>query len=284
MHFRFITPCVNEAFFVPVKRAAQDAADAIGATVSFIGTEDVDVHAQLAMVRESLDCCDGLAISIPDPEAFDALIDEALGKGVGVVAFNVDARPRQRQLLSAIVQDFYHAGEKLGARAKPHIPAGANVLFTMHSEGICALDERMRGMRDALADRNIHSDVLITGMEEQKAAELILEALSKRPAAAVLCTGQADTEGAGIAKTRGFPDLYVAGFDLSPNILGFLERGVVDATVDQQPYAQGFYPVMQLYLYKRFGILPSSMDAGSMLVTKANVDRYLLPVKTANGS
>ena len=34
---------------------------------------------------------------------------------------------------------------------------------------------------------------------------------------------------------------------------------------------QGFYPVVQLSLYCRYGIRPSSMDTGAALITKDNV-------------
>ena len=46
-------------------------------------------------------------------------------------------------------------------------------------------------------------------------------------------------------------------------------------TVDQQPYIQGFYPVMQLTLYLRYGIMPSNMDAGATIITPKNVDQAL---------
>ena len=60
----------------------------------------------------------------------------------------------------------------------------------------------------------------------------------------------------------------MAGFDLSEKILTMLQTEDIQFTIDQQPYVQGFYPVVQLALYCRYGIRPYSMDAGSMVVTK----------------
>lgn len=45
---------------------------------------------------------------------------------------------------------------------------------------------------------------------------------------------------------------------------------MIDFTIDQQPYIQGFYPVMQLTLKCRYGIMPPNMDAGAAVITKAN--------------
>src|SRR3712207_8340392 len=43
------------------------------------------------------------------------------------------------------------------------------------------------------------------------------------------------------------------GYDLLPEILKLMKAGHIDFTIDQQPYLQGFLPVMQLYLYKISG-------------------------------
>ncbi len=45
--------------------------------------------------------------------------------------------------------------------------------------------------------------------------------------------------------------------------------------VDQQPYIQGSYPVIQLTLYLRRGIVPSDIDAGAAIVDAANVDQII---------
>jgi simple sugar transport system substrate-binding protein len=51
----------------------------------------------------------------------------------------------------------------------------------------------------------------------------------------------------------------------------------LDFTIDQQPYLQGFLPVMQLYLYNISGGVtgPAETNTGLIFVTPATVDRYL---------
>jgi simple sugar transport system substrate-binding protein len=39
------------------------------------------------------------------------------------------------------------------------------------------------------------------------------------------------------------------GYDLTPITEQLLAAGEIDFTIDQQPYLQGFFPVMELYLY-----------------------------------
>jgi simple sugar transport system substrate-binding protein len=66
------------------------------------------------------------------------------------------------------------------------------------------------------------------------------------------------------------------GFDLVPETLTAVKNGDLDYTIDQQPYLQGFLPVLALYLYKLTGglLFPTQTNTGLLFVTKDNVDPY----------
>jgi len=120
--------------------------------------------------------------------------------------------------------------------------------------------------------------VICSTNDPRKAVELIADELKADPAIrCVLGTGQTDTEAAGTVVERDYAGKgYVsAGFDLSPNILRLISAGVIKCTIDQQPYVQGYYPVVQLALYCRYGIRPSNIDAGAGVVTKDDVPRII---------
>ena len=111
-------------------------------------------------------------------------------------------------------------------------------------------------------------------MDPGGAADLIADFLSaNKECNVVIGTGQADTEGAGLAieKSGAHSDYFIAGFDLSPEIMRMLKEGVIFCTVDQQPYIQGFYPVMQLSQFCRFGIKPMNIDSGAAIITRENI-------------
>jgi simple sugar transport system substrate-binding protein len=68
--------------------------------------------------------------------------------------------------------------------------------------------------------------------------------------------------------------LPLGGFDLTPEIIKGIEDGTITATVDQQPYSQGYYSVAQLALFLKYGLYPSDMKTGGLgLVDKTNVDK-----------
>jgi simple sugar transport system substrate-binding protein len=280
LKFVFISCAVNEAFYDPVKKGMRDAAGLMDVSCEFIGTEDVDLKAQAEMVTRAVaEGCDGIALNVIDAQAFNGVVADAMAKGVPVVAFNVDGTYGKGPHLSSINQNLYEAGRTVGTRAAAALPENATILMTVHSEGISALEDRLRGMRDVLKKEiNAAWETVVTGIEPEKAASAITEALRSRPdIRAILATGQADTEGAGLAIERNFIDAgyYVAGFDLSSEILRMVKSGTIAFTIDQQPYVQGFYPVIQLALYRRYGLKPSNQDAGATVVTAADVDRVM---------
>jgi simple sugar transport system substrate-binding protein len=55
------------------------------------------------------------------------------------------------------------------------------------------------------------------------------------------------------------------GYDLTPNTQKLLAAGQIDFTIDQQPYLQGFLPILQLYLYQASGTLTGMADVNTGL-------------------
>jgi simple sugar transport system substrate-binding protein len=261
----------------------RDAAEMLGVDCQFTGTPEVDIPAQVQMVRDTIEKgVDGIALNIIHPEAFDQVVDQAMNAGIPVVAFNVDDDKTPNKRLSAVCQNLYEAGRTLGKQAQNFIPDGSHILMTVHSEGISALEDRLQGAQEMLKGKGITWKVIATGIEAERASEIIAAELeTDSRIRAILCTGQADTEGAGLAVERLFAgaDYHVAGFDLSPGILRLVKAGYIDFTIDQQPYMQGFYPVVQLTHYCRYGLRPSDIDTGAALITKANVDAVMALVE-----
>lgn len=279
LRFAFITCAVDAKFFGPVKKGMHDASQMMDVESDFLGTEGVDIPAQVEMVRQAVkEGYDGIALNIIDPEAFDAVIEESIAGGVPVVGFNVDDNASPNARLSSVNQRLYEAGRTLALELLSDIPPNSHVLMTMHDEGVSALEDRLRGLQDVLKTKGVGWTVIVTGNDSAKGAERIAEVLRKHEEIhIVLGTGQSDTEAAGLAieKHLGGRGYWSAGFDLSETTLRLVKAGVIRCTVDQQPYIQGFYPVVQLALYCRYQIQPSDIDAGAAIIDARNVDAVI---------
>jgi simple sugar transport system substrate-binding protein len=66
-------------------------------------------------------------------------------------------------------------------------------------------------------------------------------------------------------------DVYAIGFDITPDILTGMEKGWVNLTSDQQPFLQGYLPVLSLCQSWKFGLAPLYVDTGSGFVDPTQV-------------
>ena len=136
----------------------------------------------------------------------------------------------------------------------------------------------MHGIQEVLKKHHIPWKVVCSTNEPAKAIEIVSRELKADPAIKfVLGTGLTDTEAAGRAIERDFlgQGRASAGFDLTQEILRLLKADVIRLTIDQQPYIQGYFPVVQLALYCRYGIRPSDIDAGAAIITQKDVARVI---------
>jgi simple sugar transport system substrate-binding protein len=76
------------------------------------------------------------------------------------------------------------------------------------------------------------------------------------------------------------------GYDLLPQTLRAIRERHLDFTIDQQPYLQGFLPVLQLFLDRYSGglVVPADTNTGLNFVTRQNVARYLTTRSRFEGS
>ena len=76
------------------------------------------------------------------------------------------------------------------------------------------------------------------------------------------------------------------GYDLLPETLVAIHDRHLDFAIDQQPYLQGFLPVLQLFLDRYSGglVTPSDTNTGLSFVTRSNVGRYLTTRSRYEGS
>jgi simple sugar transport system substrate-binding protein len=103
---------------------------------------------------------------------------------------------------------------------------------------------------------------------------IVTSALLKNPTTKLICypggqqLGVVPVYMAAANKKPG--EIISIGFDLSPAIINAFKTGYVQLTADQQPFMQGYLPILSLALQKKFGLTPLSFDTGAGFVTKDN--------------
>lgn len=72
----------------------------------------------------------------------------------------------------------------------------------------------------------------------------------------------------------------VAGFDVGADVLAAFASGHVQLTADQEPFKQGYLPIISLCLQKVYGLAASSVDTSAGFVT---VDNYKIVAALPKG-
>jgi simple sugar transport system substrate-binding protein len=79
------------------------------------------------------------------------------------------------------------------------------------------------------------------------------------------------------AAGKGPDDIYGIGFDLSPATIAAIRGGWTDLVIDQQPWLQGYIPILQVCLTKVYGFSGLHVDTGAGFAHKDNVE-FLAPL------
>jgi simple sugar transport system substrate-binding protein len=289
--FVFVNHAITNPFFAPARYGIEDASDLLGTLWEWRGSVRSSVADMVRAMRHAIRTrADGIAVSIIDPLAFNGPTAEALKRGIPVVSYNADGGVGN-QRLAYVGQDLYQSGLKFGARIAALVEEGDVVIF-IATPGQLNIQPRVDGALDAIKDsgKPIRVSVVATGAavgaERRKIEDTYRKHRGLRGMFAVdggSTQGVADVMREHDLRRRG---VRGGGYDLLPRTLRAIAQGHLDFTIDQQPYLQGFLPVLQLFFARYSGglVAPSDTSSGNLFVTKKNVEPYVTTRTRYEGS
>jgi simple sugar transport system substrate-binding protein len=68
-------------------------------------------------------------------------------------------------------------------------------------------------------------------------------------------------------------EIYAVGYDTSPQVIDAFKKGYVQLTSDQQPYLQGYAPILSLCMTLKYGMAPMNLDTGAGFVDVSNYEQ-----------
>jgi simple sugar transport system substrate-binding protein len=200
---------------------------------------------------------------------------------IPVVAINsgADAYRRLGALLY-VGQPEYSTGLAAGRRMAA---AGVrNAICVIHQVGVASLEQRCRGFARALADAGGRSTVVEIELQQQRESVgrllgWVAGATGRIDGVLTLGPAGATPALAAMREQRAFGRVQLATFDLAPDILSALGAGEIEFAIDEQPYLQGYLPIVFLTQRARYGLAPAegtSIDTGPSFVTRSEAARY----------
>jgi simple sugar transport system substrate-binding protein len=285
--FVFVCHVTTNPFFTPTQYGAQDACALLNCEFQFTGSKDSNVAEMVNATNTAISGkADGLAIAVVDKAAFKAPIDQALDAGIPVVSYNADGARDDKgsNRLAYIGQGLYESGLALGQRAVDAGLESGEVVGFIATPGALNIQPRIDGASDAIKQSGKPLKFTSVGTNADVTRGLsIIDAYAQghQGLAGMLAVDAGSTQSIGQVvekyKMRDKGLKVAGGFDLVPETLAAIDKESLNFTIDQQPYLQGFLPVLYLYLYKLSGglMFPSETNTGLLFVTKDNVKPYL---------
>jgi simple sugar transport system substrate-binding protein len=269
MKFVFVNHVTTNPFFVPTKYGAEDACKLLGCTYQWTGSDAANVNEMVNATNSAITAkADGIAIALVDLKAFNGPTQKALDANIPVVGYNADAAANPR--LAYIGQDLFVSGQEMGKRIVDLVPEGDVALF-IATPGALNIQPRIDGALDTIkkSGKGITPHTIATGAALPKELSTIdAYWVGHKNTKGMFAVDAGSTQGVSqVIKKYNLRDQDVkgGGYDLLPAIQQLLAAGEIDFTIDQQPYLQGFLPVLELFMYKASGTLTGIADVNTGL-------------------
>jgi simple sugar transport system substrate-binding protein len=265
--FTFVNHVTTNPFFVPTKYGAADACKLLGCSYQWTGSESSNVNEMVNAMNSAITAqADGIAVALVDPKAFNAPTEKAIAAGIPVLGYNADATGNARA--AYIGQDLFLSGQEMGKRIVQLVPSGSVALF-IATPGSLNIQPRIDGAKDTIDKAGgITTDVIATGAAVPHELTTIDSYYQgHKDVKGMFAVDAGSTQGVAqvIQKNNAQDSVAGGGYDLLDPTEKLLEAGVIDFTIDQQPYLQGFLPVLELYMYKASQTLSGIADVNTGL-------------------
>jgi len=294
--FTFVNHVTTNPFFVPTQYGMADAAALLGLPKpSWTGSQNSSVPEMVSATNAAISAkASGIAVAVISSTAFTTPVKNAMNDGIPVVSYNADGNVGDpgTNRLAYIGQDLFVSGQNLGQRIASSMPNGGDAVGFIATPGTANIQPRIDGAKQAIgaSGKSIKFTAVASGaalsQENTTINSYVLAHKSTLKGIFAVDAGSTQTIGQIIPKYGLTGKVASGGFDLTPQTLSAIKAGNLDFTIDQQPYLQGFLPVLYLYLFNLSGGLvnPAETNTGLTFVTKANVGPYLNTTSRYEGS
>jgi simple sugar transport system substrate-binding protein len=287
--FTFVNHATSNTFFTPTISGAADACMLLGCSYEWAGSASSNVAQMVTAFNTAVIAgVDGIATSLIAQGAFAKPIAAATGARIPVVAYNADEPGTGR--LAYIGQDLLRSGQEMGLKIKSLLPTGGRIMVFIATPGTGNLAPRLSGIQQVLKGSNLHVHSQASGAAESQASTTIGNVVADHLDA---YQGYFAVDGASTAalaqaiQTNNLQGKVVAGgFDLIPTTETLLASSYLQFTIDQQPYLQGFLPVLELFLHNASQGLTGAadVDTGIAFLDSTTIGPYAGSTSRYEGS
>lgn len=265
----------SDSWWNTIKNAIALAGEQMGVTVEYRNPPTGDL-ADMARIIEQAAASnpDGIISTIADFDVLSGPLSDAVSRGIPVITINSGTEEQSKEIgaLLHVGQPEYDAGFGAGEKAKA---AGVtSFLCVNHYITNPASVERCQGFADALGI-DLGNQMIDAGQDPGEIQSKVSAYLQTNPDTnGILTLGPTSAHPtiAALDANGQAGAIFFGTFDLSGEIATAIKAGTINFAIDQQPYLQGYLPVVILTNLARYGVVPgNSINSGPGFITNDNI-------------
>jgi len=283
-------------FFTPTQYGLQDAATLLGIPKPIWGGSPTSADSQMiAFMNTAISAkAAGIATTVID-SSMTTPVANAMNAGIPVVTYNADGIYVHgvpeifTNRLAYVGQALYLSGQAMGNQIKSLIPGGGEIVIFIATPGTGNIQPRYDGAVSVLGSSYKVSEIgtsTVDSTELSTEKAYLLGHKSTIKGAFAVDSGSTGNLYEALTSTGLAKKIAAGGFDTDPRTLNGLKAGVLNFSIFQDPYLQGFLPTLYLYLYNLSGsqLAPPDTDTGLTVLTPSNVGQMLKNSRYQGGS
>ncbi len=238
-------------YWETLKMGADVAAKELGVQVDFMAPEEESAYkVQRQMIRQAADeGYDGIVLAPSDLHLLEPAMEYAHDAGVPIVL--VDSAVSNTLYYRSFATDNYKAGKTIGQLVLDLAGQEAKVGIINFVSGSENAIEREKGLRDFLStyESVVIRDTMYSMSDVDLAAQITDFMLNElRPPDVIVGLNAISTLGIAqeMSKYAEEDQIPVIGFDSTKQEIEYLESGVIDHTIVQNPFSMGYLGVKEV--------------------------------------
>ncbi len=259
-----------------VKIGAEAAGKEFNVDVDFDGpVDEKDIDVQIAMVKKAVDDdVDALVLAASDFTLLVPAAEKAVASGIPVII--IDSNIKSNKMDSFIGTDNVDAGRKVGESLVEVMGESCDIAVMSFVKGAATAVEREEGFFEETRKYpgiNV-IDTLYCNSDEDIAQQLAIDMMKKNPDLdAFVCLNAYGTAGVarGVDESGKGGSIKVVGFDSTPEEIMYMENGVIQSLVIQNPFNMGYLGVKYALDAVNNVHVPKTVDTGATVINKENM-------------
>lgn len=272
----FITKSRSGDYWNVVRSGAEAAAKEFNVNLDFTAPDyEKDIEEQIKLFNSAVEKkADAIVISVSDYEKLGTPVENAYSKKIPVIIF--DSGVRTNKISTYIGTDNYEAGIEAGGKLVELVGTSAKIAIMNYIKGSENAKQREEGVLKVLSQ---YPKIEIVAKEYCNSDENIAVQLTKgiisenEDISGIIALNASASEGVAqaVEEMEKGGKVKIVCFDSSSEEIEYMDRGVIQATLIQNPFSMGYLSVKYSALAARGNKIPKSIDTDYKIIDKDNM-------------